>query len=358
MILTFGDISLTFRDMPLTPLARSAALSDYVDVARSVGLEPLRMVDVVGIPRAAINDPDLKISATSVVRLLELSAERAGVEDFALRIASRRKLSSLGAFGLVVREQPTIRKVIDTVIEYSWIQNEGVAWRLDEASGLVILGVAILSPPPGGARQSTELALAILVLSLRALLGENWHPQLVCFEHSAPSNAQPHQRVFNCPVEFNHDFSGVILSRRDLELPIPRGDPATARQLEKLLDEAAGQRRTSPEETVRQLVRDLLPTGQCTAERTARHLGIDRRTLQRHLADHKSSFSQILDQERSRLAKSYLIENTRSLSDISVLLGFSCLSAFSRWHARRHGVTASARRKASRPGNSIADRSH
>lgn len=343
--------------MPVTPLARSAALSDYAEVARVAGLEPLRMLDEAGIPRAAIGDPDLKISATAVARLLELSAERSGVEDFALRIASRRKLASLGALGLVVREQPTIRKAIEAVIEFSWIQNEGVSWRFEETSGLVILAATVHAAPQTGSRQSTELTLGILVLSLRALLGENWHPQLVCFGHSRPSNTQSHHRIFNCPVEFNHDFSGIVLSRRDLERPIPRSDASVARQLEKLLAEAAGRRRRSAEEAVRGLVLDLLPLGQCAADRAARHLGIDRRTLHRHLADDGTSFSKIVERERVRLAESYVCGDDRPLSDISALLGFSSLSAFSRWYARKHRVNALARRRSSRPDSSTAARS-
>ena len=342
--------------MPLTPLARSAALSDYVDVASAIGLDPMRMIDEAGIPRAALNDPDLKISAGAVVRLFEASAERAGVEDFGLRIASRRKLSSLGALGLLVREQANIRKAFEAVIEYGWIQNEAVSLRIDDAGGLVIVNAAVTAAPPAASRQSTELTLAVLVLSLRALLGENWHPQLACFSHAAPSNTQPHARLFNCPVEFDHDFSGIVMVRRDLELPIPRSDPLTARQLEKFLDSAAGPRRASPDETVRHLVLKLLPTGQCTAQQVASRLGIDRRTLHRHLAEHRTSFSDILDDERGRLAQSHIAQGSRPLSDVAVLLGFSCLSAFSRWYARRHGHSASSRRRISRPDSSVEAR--
>ena len=338
--------------MPLTHLARSAAISDFAEVARAIGLDPIRMVDEAGIPRAALSNPDLTISAGAVVRLFEAAAERAGVEDLGLRIASRRKLSNLGAFGLLVREQPNVRKAIDAVIEYGWIQNEGVSLRIDEAGGLVILNATVTAALPAASRQSTELMLAILVLSLRTLLGENWRPQLVCFSHIAPANRQPHARLFNCPVEFDHDFSGIVLARRDLELPIPRSDPSAARQLEKIIDSAAGRRRTSADEAVRHLVLELLPTGQCTAMQVALRLGIDRRTLHRHLAEHKTSFSDILDDERGRLAQSHIAQGGRSLSDVAVLLGFSCLSSFSRWYARKFGQSATSLRRLSRPDNS------
>jgi AraC-like DNA-binding protein len=37
------------------------------------------------------------------------------------------------------------------------------------------------------------------------------------------------------------------------------------------------------------------------------------------------------------------VESWRSLTDVADLLGFSALSAFSRWHRRRFGFTLSER---------------
>ena len=61
-------------------LSRSAALTGYADLARSVGLDPFRILDSAGVSRRALSDPDLKIPANSVSRILETSAERSDVE--------------------------------------------------------------------------------------------------------------------------------------------------------------------------------------------------------------------------------------------------------------------------------------
>src|SRR5262245_21765493 len=77
-------------------LIRAACLTDYVEVARSVGLEPNRMIDAVGLPQASLHNPDLKISLAAFTRLLEVSAKAARVDDFGLRLSERRLLSNLG----------------------------------------------------------------------------------------------------------------------------------------------------------------------------------------------------------------------------------------------------------------------
>jgi hypothetical protein len=90
-------------------LIRAACLTDYVEVAHSVGIEPNRMIDAVDLPRACLDNPDLKISLSAFSRLLEVSAKAAKVDNFGLRLSERRLLSNLGPVGLLAREQRTVR---------------------------------------------------------------------------------------------------------------------------------------------------------------------------------------------------------------------------------------------------------
>ena len=50
---------------------------------------------------------------------------------------------------------------------------------------------------------------------------------------------------------------------------------------------------------VRELVVMLLPTGACTIDRAAQHLGVDRRTIHRHLAGEGQTFSRIVEAVRA-----------------------------------------------------------
>ena len=69
----------------MTDLIRSAGLSYYPEVARSVGLDPKQMMRKVRLPLAVLDKPDTPIAVASLRRLLELSAELSGAEDFGLR---------------------------------------------------------------------------------------------------------------------------------------------------------------------------------------------------------------------------------------------------------------------------------
>mgnify|MGYP003476914217 FL=1 len=86
-------------------------------------------------------------------------------------------------------------------------------------------------------------------------------------------------------------------------------------------------------------------------EQVASHLGRDRRTLHRQLQREGESFSSLLDKVRGELALRHLENAQRPLGDIAELLGFSALSAFSRWFSQRFACSPSAWRSGQGAGN-------
>jgi AraC-like DNA-binding protein len=81
--------------------------------------------------------------------------------------------------------------------------------------------------------------------------------------------------------------------------------------------------------------------GLCSADRVARHLCVDRRTLRRHLTWEGETFSSLLDFVRAELAVRYRGGRDRPLASVAELLGFSALSAFSRYFSGRFGCSVS-----------------
>src|SRR6516162_2916281 len=116
----------------MRPTVRSASLVDYPEIAQSVGLDPYKMLERVGLSRSSLRSPDLRISADAVAELLQASASAARVDDFALRLAQRRGLSNLGPLALIVREQPTVRKAIEVLIQYIGLHSDALCPRLEE----------------------------------------------------------------------------------------------------------------------------------------------------------------------------------------------------------------------------------
>jgi AraC-like DNA-binding protein len=321
---------------PPTRLGRSAGLTGYLDLTRSLGLDPYRLAAAEGLPGACLTDPDLKVPSEAIGRLLERTARRAGAEDFGLRLAETRRLSNLGPIGLVAREQPTLRAAIESIVHYIWLQNEALSWRLEDAGELTIMRLRIAADRRAG-RQATELTIGVTVRTLRGLLGERWRPEAIVFRHAAPQHVAAHRRVLGVTPVFSHDFTGIVLLARDLAAPIASADPEMARQLQRYVDQLAVRRSADPSASVRDLVLALLPTGGCRVERVAALMGVDRRTLHRRLASRGLTFSRLIDDVRRQIADTHLAAGERTLTEIADLLGYSSLSAFSRSRRRWRG---------------------
>ena len=326
--------------MSMRTLVRSASLTDYLEVARTVGLDPSRMLADVGLSRRCLKDPDFKVPEESVRQLLEASAAAAGVEDFGLRMAERRTLSNLGPLALLLRDQPTIRQAIEAWKVNSKLHTDSVTIRIDENDGIATISMVRSVESFSPKRQGVEMTVGVLYRTMRQFLGDGWRPR-VCFVHSAPRSLDTHRRVFGSKVEFNCDFNGIICCTTDLDTPIPAADPAMARYAQQYVDSIKPSE-GSFGDRVRELVALLLASGDCRMERVAEQMGVDRKTVHRHLAEEGTTFSAIVDAVRTELANRYIANRERPLSVVAEMLGFSHSSAFSRWFKKRFGRSVSA----------------
>ncbi|MGN5479565.1 AraC family transcriptional regulator [Cupriavidus basilensis] len=320
---------------------RSASLTNYVEVARAVGLDPHQQLRAARISRDVLLDPDIRVPANKVGRLLDDSARAAQADDFGLRMAELRQFSNLGPLAFVVREQPTLRRALESMVRYMGLQNEALAMRMEEAEGLLMIRLHILNEVPGTLRQATDLAVGVIYRMLSVFLGPSWRPRSICFTHAAPASQATFLRVFGMPSLFNQDFDGIVCVAEDLEAPLPSYDPVMAQQVKRYLGTLLAQANTTMPDKVRQLVHVLLPTGMCSVDRVAQHLGVDRRTVHRRLAQEDRTYSDIVNEARATLVVRYIDNRERPLSEVATLLGFSSLSAFSRWFGGEFGCSVS-----------------
>jgi AraC-like DNA-binding protein len=322
----------------MRPLARTAALNGYVELSRSLGLDPRALMKGVGLDTADLAVQDRWISGTAVVRLLELSAAASGREDFGLLLTERRRFSNLGPISLLVREEPDVRSALALLIRHQHTYNEVLHARLSEGNGVATLKVDLRLGEPQPARQGTELAVGAFHRVLSGFLGPRWRPSAVCFAHPAPRDTAGHRRLFGPSVEFDRDFNGIVFYAEDLDAPNAMADAQLRSYTRQYFEPIASPRQASEVDRVRDLIEALLPTGRCSIEQIARSLGVDRRTVHRHLARSGETFSSLLHSTRTALAEQFVANPNRSLTEVSTLLGFSSLSAFSRWFHEHFGT--------------------
>ena len=327
---------------------RSASLTYFADVAARCGLDARALVAEVGLPSRCLHEPDLKVPARTVGRLLELAATRGHAPAFGLRMAESRRLSNLGPLGLLIREEPTLRRALEALVSLIHVHNEALALRIEQVGNLLVIRTELLAEGPEPVGQATELVVGVTFRVLSIFMGSGWRPRLVCFTHRAPKDLSLHRRFFGEAVEFGHEFSGIVCNASSLDAANPGADPVMASYARSLLEQGAGARARFSDR-VRQLAVLLLPLGHCRVEAAAQHLGIDRRTVARYLADEGTTYSDVVNGLRRDLVARYLNDGGKPLGEVSALLGFSAASAFSRWYRQQFGIAPISRAAAVGP---------
>jgi len=325
-------------------LVRAAALTAFPEVSRAFGLDPQVLLSAVGIDGNALGDPEMRIPAAAVGRLLEMAAQQSKVETFGLHMAETRSLAILGPIGLLVREEPTARHAIHSLARYLMLHNESLALRLDQVEDQAILSLEIHLEKQQPFRQGVELSIGVLYRILQPLLGRDWQP-IVCFAHDPPTGRDVHRRFFGPRVDFRCNYNGLIFPAYDLDKPVQGSNPVFAEHARRYLQSLMDRRGDTLEAKLRELVRAQLSSGRCTVDRLANQVGCDRRTLQRKLALEQVTFNAIIDSVRSELAVRLLQNREANLELASDMLGFSSASAFSRWFLAAFGKRPSEWRK-------------
>jgi AraC-like DNA-binding protein len=212
-----------------------------------------------------------------------------------------------------------------------WAHGGGFTLQIEEDKDLAILSLGIAHLPGQGIRQATELALAALAQILRRFLGPDWNPEMVGFNHPRITGLIRYTRIFGQLPLFGQERSSLVLRAADLERAIPDADPAIAAELERYLSFREGPRARDFSEQVQELIRQSLSSGRCHAPLVAQQMGLSRRTLHRRLLECGTNFEQLLQAVRLELASEYMNAGDRTLTEISELIGFAHLSAFTRW---------------------------
>jgi AraC-like DNA-binding protein len=330
------------------PLVRSATLNGYLGLSRSLGLDGPVLMRRLGLDPADLAAPDKWIPAADVARLLEVSATASGRADFAVRLAEQRRLSTLGPLSVVLREEPDLRSALRLLLRYEHSYNEALRMRLDETPEIATLRLWFEFGEPVPSDQALSLGAAALHGIVRECVGPHWRPLASCFAHRAPADLEVYHRVFDAGLQFEHDFTGLVIYSRDLDATNPLSDPLMRPYAQRFLESVVSPRATTSRERVKELMEFLLPLGKCTMDHIARTLGMDRRTLHRHLAAEGVSFSSLLHATRAGLAQHYLANDRYSMTDVCQLLGFSAPSAFTRWFHQQFGMSPSEWRSTSR----------
>jgi AraC-like DNA-binding protein len=318
---------------------RAAALGNYAEVARRLGLDPHRRLRAAGIDPASLADPDTPVPTAAVAALLEDSARLSKCDTFALSMAEGWRMADLGVVSLLLSHERSVRAALAATERYRHLLNDSLSLSVEQAGAIVTIREEFAAGPAARMPQVNELAIGVIVRIVRALLGPAWSPVAVRFAHPAPPSTLAHRRFFRAPVRFGEDLNAIACRAEDLDRPNPNRDAGLARHAIRLLDATPGALPgdASAVQDVMRAIHLRMPAGKATMEEAARAMGATPRTLQRRLDAAGTTFSALLNQARRDLVPRYLGNPAYSIAQVAELLGYDFPSSFTRWFRAEFG---------------------
>lgn len=322
-------------------LVRSASFNKFADVARGIGIDPVRVVRHVGLDLTCLHSPDLRVPEVSLAEVLEISAREAPGVSLGLLVGETWRVSDFGVIGLVLQHQETLGAMLKQFRHYRHLISDSVVLDVTEHGDAATIDVKLVTGRDDHGRHPMELTLAATLALCRYALGPRWMPRSVHFSHPAPPDTQVHRQMFGPNLSFGAGLDAISLAASDLRHPLSGNDSALGAYAQALLDQMPRPGERTVAHDVQRSLHLLLPRGRHGMEQVSQHLGLSPRTLQRQLERSGATFQQILNDVRRELAMRYLKSHHYPVSQIAGLLGFGEVSAFSRWFAQQFGQAPS-----------------
>lgn len=268
-------------------------------------------------------------------------------EDLGLQAGNRYHLTTYGIWGFALISSPTLRSAVDIGLRYMDLTFAFSRIRVNEDGGAFRLVLDAPGIPAPLHRYVIERDAAAIRLIQRELFDAPIPDMTAQFTFPPPRDARRHTKTYGVTPRFDATENSLSLPREILDLALPRANAHTAAFTQSQCRELLEQRHARAGLSGR--VRDLLlalPAHPPSAEQTARQLQMSSRTLRHRLATEGTSYRELLDEVRRRLAEEMLTTGRLTVAETAQRLGYVELSSFSQAFRRWNGMGPRAFRSA------------
>lgn len=327
----------------LSGFTRASSLGPIAEFMDRQGGSVSRVLRDVDLPFALIEQPEIVVPLREQFRFLERAARETGDGCFGARLGQAVKSPDLSAYGAWVCAAATLRQAMQRA-------HAGLASMLQTSTNLYVANegervrwsIEFVEPETDGRHHNELLGLGYMMDVVRVYAGRKWRPEIVM---TALPRGEPRaelEAILSTNVSHGHAMTSMIFDAELLdcraqaygwrgETSTPPTEPHVPGQNDELGTIAA--------------VLDLaLHEDYPRIEWVAAKLGTTRRSLQRRLAMHGTTFQQLADETLFRRASDLLRKDEMPITAIALELGYRDPAHFTRAFRRWTGQAPSTYR--------------
>lgn len=306
-------------------------------------------LDAVGVDIRVLERADIEIPGEQYVALWEavgIVSPNIGIE-----LGMQTEANDFGALGHALLCAPSVEKALRALHQFVIVFSQGIVINFECDSRTVYVEYQIVIPTILYRRQDSEFTIASIYHQLNLLTGCTTKPTRIDFEHDKPANTSTHKQVFQCPIYFNQPTNRIYLPLDTLRLPVAHNNERLHDALEPYLERQRQQRMISDDilPQITRMIASGISSGTLSLIDISGQLKLNRRTLQRRLKEQGIEFSSLIEDVRRELAIAYMKGSDYSVTEISLFVGYSEPSSFTRAFRRWTGQSPQQYRSANQP---------
>ncbi len=323
--------------------AAGTGLAGFFEARR---LCPDSLFGSVMLDPRTLDTPTATIGLDQYCAVLEQAARRADDPNLGLDYGQQFKPDMLGLIGYIALSSETLLDAAANLARYFGFHQQQTVTTLVYKEPFWQLTYRISSERIVGRTQDALVTMGMFCNVFRACAGDSWAPDAVYFEHERSENWRDIEACFGAPVSFGKPVNAILFRPESAMKKMPTAD---ARLLALLCSNLTALGLHCATESmidrIRATIRDNLGSGPLDLQSVSQKLSLPSWTLRRRLAEENTSFSDLVDHVRREVAEHCLSGQDLQIGQLSELLGYAEISAFTRAFKRWHNISPAQYRK-------------
>ena len=316
------------------------ALAQIIGYLSCANIDMNEFYELVGLSPGILSCPDDRIPVEKYILAEDAAALLTKDPYLGLHMGQFAHTGNWSILGYMMMNCQTVGEAFHKFHKYSAIIGNLVTPHIKSTHDKMTMFLTIPEDAPAISRHCYEGYFSSLIFIGCNVSGKTIYPIEVGFAHSKPPSLDDYQRIFNCPVLFDQSQNYMIMNKEVTSTPVIMPNETLLIHFERYADEFLS--KIEPQypitRQVKKLILSYMDNENLSLAFIANLLSMSTRSLQMHLKNEGTTFSELLLTTRKELAKKYLKENY-STEDITYLLGFLDPSSFRKVFKKWYGLT-------------------
>ncbi|HAU2141135.1 TPA: AraC family transcriptional regulator [Legionella pneumophila] len=299
-------------------------------------------LEKIGFDLIRVHDPDAYLTQDEFNQVILEAYKLSNCPELGLVFGQNLSIVNHGFLGYAAMSSPTFGTAIQTVLSYLNTRTNLLSLELRQFNNENRAYIKLLPHTKEMvlSRFITELAVTHLIKMRNFLISCNDPLLKIELNYDEPPYAKYYQTIFQTKIVFNTEATRVWFKAEELNYPIHFADDVSYQLAKRQLQEL--EKKMPLKEDMASKIKSILINqnlNHASMDEIASRLCMTSRTLRRHLQRLDVTYQELLDEVREQKAKTFLLNNNISMTEISFLLGFQDTSNFSKAFKRWTGVT-------------------